>query len=334
VKDKENNLIGILSSLSLFKQNEINRELTENLTFIFGSYISAIIVLLLLVNIITDRLSKPILELKAATEKLSKGQTNFEIKIDRNDEFGSLVDSFNKMTKQLARSKIELKKAEREAAWRDIARRVAHEIKNPLTPMKLSIQHLFEMYKDKRDADFGDVLLKTKDMITSEVDKLNKIATEFSNFAKLPGRNYEPLKINDVIKDVVSLYSAETRIEFRIKLDISSPYIYADRQELNRIFQNLIKNAIQAIEDDGLVEITSSRSEDLLIVKIIDNGEGMAPETIARLFTPNFSTKGAGMGLGLAITKKSLDDMAAIINFTSKENIGTTVEIIFKVYNP
>jgi len=334
VKDKDNNVIGILSSFSLFKQNEINKELTENLTFIFGSYISAIIILLILVNIITDRLSRPILELKAATEKLSQGQTNFEIKIDRNDEFGSLVDSFNKMTKQLARSKIELKKAEREAAWRDIARRVAHEIKNPLTPMKLSIQHLYEMYKDKRESDFGDVLLKTKDMITSEVDKLNKIATEFSYFAKLPGRDYEPLKVNEIIKDVVSLYSAEVRIEFRLKLDISSPYIFADKQELNRVFQNLIKNSIQAIEDEGFIEISSVGKDDLIIVRIIDNGEGMTLEVMSKLFTPNFSTKSTGMGLGLAITKKSLDDMQASIKFESKEKKGTIVELKFKAYKP
>ena len=332
VKDKDNNIIGILSSISLFKQNEINKELVENMTFIFGSYIIAIIILLLLVNIFTDRLSKPILELKSATEKLSQGQTNFEIRISRSDELGSLVDSFNKMTKQLARSKIELKKAEREAAWRDIARRVAHEIKNPLTPMKLSIQHLYEIFKDKKGEDFSEVLTKTKNMMTTEIDKLNKIATEFSNFAKLPGRDYEPLKINDVIREVVSLYSSEPNIEFSLKLPILSPYVYADNQELNRVFQNLIKNAIQSIEDEGLVEISSTSRDNFIIVRIKDNGTGISPEVMKHLFTPNFSTKSSGMGLGLAIAKKSLDDMKASISFESKVNIGTTVELRFNVY--
>ncbi len=332
VKDKDNNTIGILSSISLFKQNEINKELVETMTFIFGSYIIAIIILLLLVNIFTDRLSKPILELKSATEKLSQGQTNFEIRISRNDELGSLVDSFNKMTKQLARSKIELKKAEREAAWRDIARRVAHEIKNPLTPMKLSIQHLYEIFKDKKGEDFSDVLTKTKNMMTTEIDKLNKIATEFSNFAKLPGRDYEPLKINNVIREVVSLYSSEPNIEFLLKLSELSPYVYADNQELNRVFQNLIKNAIQSIEDEGVVEISTNLKDNFIIVRIKDNGTGISPEVMKHLFTPNFSTKSSGMGLGLAIAKKSLDDMKASISFESKLNIGTTVELKLKVY--
>jgi nitrogen fixation/metabolism regulation signal transduction histidine kinase len=284
------------------------------------------------VNIFTDRLSKPILELKSATEKLSQGQTNFEIRISRSDELGSLVDSFNKMTKQLARSKIELKKAEREAAWRDIARRVAHEIKNPLTPMKLSIQHLYEIFKDKKGEDFSEVLTKTKNMMTTEIDKLNKIATEFSNFAKLPGRDYEPLKINDVIREVVSLYSSEPNIEFSLNLPILSPYVYADNQELNRVFQNLIKNAIQSIEDEGLIEISSISGDNFIIVRIKDNGTGISPEVMKHLFTPNFSTKSSGMGLGLAIAKKSLDDMRASISFESKVNIGTTVELRFNVY--
>jgi len=161
-----------------------------------------IIITLIVVSIITQRISKPILELKIATDKLSRGENNVEIKLNRNDELGSLVESFNKMTKELERSKDELKKAEREAAWRDIARRVAHEIKNPLTPMKLSIQHLFSIYKKVRNDEFRDVLEKTKVLIVNEIDKLNRIATEFSNFAKLPRRNYEFLNINLILDDV------------------------------------------------------------------------------------------------------------------------------------
>ena len=244
---------------------------------------------------------------------------------------GSLVDSFNKMTKQINRSKIELKKAEREAAWRDIARSVAHEIKNPLTPMKLAIQHLYEIFKNRKNEDFGEVLTKTKDMITNEIDRLNRIATEFSNFAKLPGRNYENLGINEVIREVISLYENEPKIEFVLKLKPLSDYIYADRQELNRVFQNLIKNAIQSISDKGVIEISSYRAEEYITVLIQDNGSGIEPEVLRKLFTPNFSTKSTGMGLGLAITKKSLDDIGAEISFESKLNQGTKVKINFKI---
>ena len=149
LKDRNNNVNGIISSLSVYKQKEIQEELTETLTFIFGSYLIVIIILFALVAFITAKLSKPISILQEATERIAQGEENVVIDIDRNDEFGSLVDSFNKMTRDLAKSKDKLKKVEREAAWRDIARRVAHEIKNPLTPMKLSIQHLYNIYQEK-----------------------------------------------------------------------------------------------------------------------------------------------------------------------------------------
>ncbi len=330
-KDKTNNIAGIISSISVYKQKEIDEELTETLTFIFGSYFVVIIILLLVVSVVTQRISKPILELKNATDKLSKGEENIEIKLKSNDELGSLVESFNKMTKELIKSKSELKKAEREAAWRDIARRVAHEIKNPLTPMKLSIQHLFAVYKDKPDEEFKEVLEKTKVMIVNEIDKLNRIATEFSNFAKLPRRNYEFLNINSILEDVISLYSLEPKIEFKKLLSKNLPDIFGDKQELNRAFQNIIKNAVQSISEKGTIEVESYSTNEFVYVKVTDNGCGIEPEILNKLCEPNFSTKSQGMGLGLAITKKTLDDMKASIGFTSKINEGTTVIVKFPV---
>jgi two-component system, NtrC family, nitrogen regulation sensor histidine kinase NtrY len=330
-KDKSNNINGIISSISVYRQKEINEELTETLTFIFGSYFIVIIILLIVVSIITQKISKPILELKNATEKLSKGESNIEIKLRSNDELGNLVESFNKMTKELEKSKTELKKAEREAAWRDIARRVAHEIKNPLTPMKLSIQHLFSIYKDKPDDEFKEILEKTKVMIVNEIDKLNHIATEFSNFAKLPRRNFEYLDINVILDEVISLYSLEPKVEFVKLLSENLPVIYGDKQELNRAFQNIIKNSVQSISDSGKVEVESYAASEYVFVKVTDNGCGIEPEILNKLCEPNFSTKSQGMGLGLAITKKTLDDMKASILFESKVNAGTTVTVRFPI---
>lgn len=330
-KDKSNNINGIISSISVYKQKEINEELTETLTFIFGSYFIVIIILLIVVSIVTQKISKPILELKNATEKLSKGEDNIEIKLKSNDELGSLVESFNKMIKELEKSKIELKKAEREAAWRDIARRVAHEIKNPLTPMKLSIQHLFSLYKDRPDEEFKEVLEKTKVLIVNEIDKLNRIATEFSNYAKLPRRNFEYLNINPILDDVISLYSLDPKVEFIKSLSESLPDILGDRQELNRAFQNIIKNSVQSILTEGKIEVKSYSTNEFVYVEVIDNGCGIEPEILGKLCEPNFSTKSQGMGLGLAITKKTLDDMKAFISFESKVNQGTTVTVKFPI---
>ncbi|MCX6165773.1 MAG: ATP-binding protein, partial [Ignavibacteriae bacterium] len=328
-KDKSNNVAGIISSISVYKQKEINEELTETLTFIFGSYFIVIIITLIVVSFITQRISKPILELKNATDKLSRGEDNIEIKLKSNDELGSLVESFNKMTKELEKSKNELKKAEREAAWRDIARRVAHEIKNPLTPMKLSIQHLFSIYKDQPNEEFKDVLEKTKVLIVNEIDKLNRIATEFSNFAKLPRRNFEYININIILDDVISLYSLEPKVEFVKSLLPNLPEIFGDKQELNRAFQNIIKNAVQSILENGKIEVESYSTNEFVYVKVADDGCGIESDILNKLCEPNFSTKSQGMGLGLAITKKTLDDMKATISFDSKLNLGTTVTVKF-----
>ncbi|MEP7147061.1 MAG: ATP-binding protein [bacterium] len=327
--DSKNNIIGLMSSQTVYKQNEVNEELTEILTFIFGIYFIVIIILLVFVTFLTDRISKPILQLQNATERISLGDSNVALNINRKDEIGDLVNSFNKMSKELESSKEKLKKAEREAAWRDIARRVAHEIKNPLTPMKLSIQHLYEVYNNGNKNNFPDVLKKTRNIIINEIDKLNRIATEFSAFAKLSGKNYEETVLNEVIEDVINLYRSAPDIEFKECLDRNISNIFADEQELNRVFQNLIKNSIQSIDDKGIIELRTYQEGKCVVAEVIDNGSGIDPKIMKELFEPNFSTKSTGMGLGLAITKKTLDDMKAGISFESILNGGTKVIIRF-----
>ncbi|MBS1492540.1 MAG: HAMP domain-containing protein [Bacteroidetes bacterium] len=330
ILDKNNNVRAIISSQTVYRQNEINEELTESLTFIFGIYIIVIIILLLFITFFVERITRPISILKLATDKLSRGETNIEIKLDSKDEFGSLIDSFNRMTRELESSKEKLKKAEREAAWRDIARRVAHEIKNPLTPMKLSVQHLYDLYlRKKTDEEFEITLTKTKDIMLNEIDKLNKIATEFSNFAKLPQRKYEKVNINDVIYDVISLYEKFPGITFDISLKDNLSEVTGDKQEMNRVFQNIIKNAVQSIDKEGWVKIITSEDKSFVNVVIEDNGEGMDNDIMQKLFEPNFSTKSSGMGLGLSITKKSLDNMNANIDYESAKGKGTKVRINF-----
>lgn len=330
ILDKSNNLSAIISSQTVYRQAEISEELTESLTFIFGIYIIVIIILLLFITFFVERITRPISILKIATERLSRGESNIEIPLKRKDEFGTLVESFNRMTRELEASKEKLKRAEREAAWRDIARRVAHEIKNPLTPMKLSVQHLYDLYLRKKDSgDFENTLTKTKDIMLNEIDKLNKIATEFSNFAKLPQRNYELIEPNEIMRDVIMLYEKFPDISFEIDLKENLGTITADKQELNRIFQNLIKNALQAIDGEGSIRISSDEDRGYVIFIIQDNGEGMDGETLKKLFEPNFSTKSAGMGLGLSITKKSLDNMNAVITYESAKGNGTKVTLKF-----
>lgn len=337
VYDNFNNMIGIISSQTVYRQNDINQELTKSFVFILGSYFIAVVFLVFIVNYISYRISNPIVKLLKATEQLSLGNVDIQVKSDTKDEIGELVNSFNKMTKELKRSREELKKVERESAWRDIARQIAHEIKNPLTPMKLAIQHLHHSFKTN-SGEFKGILDKTNNMILDQIEILNRIANEFSDFAKMPSRNYEKLNIDKIISDVIHLMHPKG-IEIEFKNNTGDVSVTGDRDEVKRLFINLIKNSIQAIEENNnnhtefnrRIVIESVKQNNLLIVKIIDNGIGMDENTLNNLFEPYFSTKSKGMGLGLVISKKIIDDMNAKIHITSKVNEGTDVEIHFLI---
>ncbi len=333
--DSYNKLIGILSSQTVFRQSEINRELNESLIYIFGPYFLGMVFLVIIVNIISFRISNPIVKLQKATQELSRGNIDVQVKTTTSDEIGELVRLFNTMTKELKRSREELKKAERESAWRDIARQVAHEIKNPLTPMKLAMQYLYYSYTNSHK-DFKTIIQTTNRLIVEQIETLNRIATEFSDFAKLPKRNYEPLNVDEILSDVVKLFNSHGNIHFLARsadaFGNGAVKVTADKDELRRAFINIIRNALHAVEnkEKGIVEVDSGIDELKPFVRFRDNGEGMDKETLGNLFKPYFSTKSSGMGLGLVITKKILDDMNAKISVSSKEGEGTEVMIEFK----
>ncbi len=332
--DNLNNLSGIISSQTVFKQNEINQELTESLVYIFGAYFVAVIFLIIIVNLLSYRISNPIIKLQKATEQLSRGNTEIHVKSNSKDEIGGLVNSFNRMTKELKRSREELKKVERESAWRDIARQVAHEIKNPLTPMKLAMQHLYHAYTMGTD-NFQSILQTTNKLIIDQIETLNKIATEFSDFAKMPSRNYQRLNIDDIIKDVVTLMNADKKISLMFDARKGKRYVYGDKDEVQRALINIIRNSLHAIDEkicerkNGNVIIECKQNGSNYSVFVKDNGIGMDEQTLQQLFEPYFSTKSTGMGLGLVITKKIIDDMKAKIYVKSDVNKGTEVEIRF-----
>jgi len=237
------------------------------------------------------------------------------------------------MTKELARSRDELKKVERESAWRDIARQVAHEIKNPLTPMKLAMQHLNHAYTMGSDS-FNSILQATNKMIIDQIEILNRIATEFSDFAKMPSRNYIRLNIDEIVRDTVTLMNTEGKISLTIDSGKES-FVYGDKDEVKRALINIIRNSLQAIDEkmcehpNGKVSVEGKQNNGYYSVFVRDNGTGMDDQTLQMLFEPYFSTKSTGMGLGLVITKKIIDDMKAKIYVRSRINEGTEVEIRF-----
>ena len=246
-----------------------------------------------------------------------------------NDEFGQLIKAYNKLLLELADSADKLARSEREGAWREMAKQVAHEIKNPLTPMKLSIQH-FEMTADPSSADFKDRLKGMSRNLVEQIDVLSNIASEFSSFAKLPDAKMEEIDLIKTLETTSSLYQNEIDIEFNI--GIENIPLKADKDQLTRVFNNLIKNAIQACDNDGKLTISIDKldfDQGKVVVTFKDNGHGIDDETSKKIFVPNFTTKNSGSGLGLAMVKSILEQMGASIAFESEVGVGTTFKIEF-----
>ena len=228
--------------------------------------------------------------------------------------------------------------SQRVLAWGEMARQVAHEIKNPLTPMKLSVQHLRRAYStaDAGDEDkaarFAGLFERITSTLIEQIDTLARIANEFSTFARMPTRVLERLDLNAVAGEAVALMQEEATAELVVDLHPEPLVVEADREELRRIYINLIKNAIQAIPEDrpGRVEVTTALlpsgngAEGWAYSQVIDNGTGVPAELHDKIFEPNFSTKTSGTGLGLAITRKSIEEVRGEIGFDTEEGTGST----------
>jgi nitrogen fixation/metabolism regulation signal transduction histidine kinase len=232
------------------------------------------------------------------------------------------------MIDKLAESANKLAQSEREGAWRDIARQIAHEIKNPLTPMKLSVQHLQRAWKDQHPK-LEETFHKVSKTIITQIDILNDLASEFSNYAKMPTPEFENILLKDALQPIIDLHQNDENIKIinQIPEDV---YVYFDSNYLNRTFTNLIKNASQSIPDDrkGLINISATVDDNNLKIIVSDNGKGISKININKVFTPYFSTKIYGMGLGLPMVKNMIEAAGGKITFISKEDEGTIFEVI------
>ena len=190
----------------------------------------------------------------------------------------------------------------------------------------MSIQHLRQAYHDRVEG-FESILQSVSETILEQIDALNRIASEFSHFARMPERQLEPCNIHHVLREAVNLYAQNGHMTITLRLDARFPVVTADREELRRVFINIIRNAVQAVNERGAISILTLSREGVVEVQIGDDGPGIPPEIQSRLFEPNFSTKTDGMGLGLAIVKKIIDDLGGNISIASAPGSGTTVTI-------
>ncbi len=264
--------------------------------------------------------------MKRATQQVALGALEVDLKGQGRDEIGDLEQAFGDMVRDLKLTQAQMIKAQRELAWREMAKQIAHEIKNPLTPMKLSIQHLRQAYKDGAK-DFPGLLQSISDTLLVQIETLSRIATEFSTFARMPERKLEVCDLHEILGEARDLYAQDGKISFRTDLAAGHPRVNADREELRRVFINILRNAVQAMEHGGTVTMITRRTGERVLIQIRDDGPGIPPEVRARLFEPNFSTKTDGMGLGLAIVKNIIDDLGGTITVESSVGSGTAVMI-------
>jgi len=315
------------------RQRELQNEVSSFLMTLMNVYTFIIVLSIIVILLISNYISRPLRMIKEKLQKLTLGGANEKIEWKGEDEIGRLVVEYNRMVDQMAVKADLLAKSERESAWREMAKQVAHEIKNPLTPMKLSVQYLLRSWNEK-DPDWEDRLYRLSETLIQQIDTLSDIATAFSDFAKMPKSNKEETNLHEIISHAIELYSDYTNIHINYSNSKNELLVYADQKQLLRVFNNLIKNAIQSFKPNqsGFIDIDIADKMEHYQISIRDNGCGIEDDKKPLIFVPNFTTKSKGTGLGLAMVKNIIISMNGSIDFESTEGKGTVFVIILPKY--
>ncbi|MCH3924729.1 MAG: ATP-binding protein [Bacteroidales bacterium] len=312
-------------------EDNINN-MVNNFINIFLFWISiSVIIFIFLSNIIT----KPLSMLKDKLNRLNIDKKNEKIVWNRQDEIGELIIAYNLMVDKIEESSYLLKQNERESSWRELAKQVAHDIKNPLTPMKLSIQYLQKLYDEDKTL-FSEKFKEISPSLINQIDTISNIASELSDYSKNKNITNEKVDIDACIKDAINLFNNQENITIEYTTPIFAPiYVNGDKQLFIRLMNNLIKNSSQALyknKDDGKIVISIDKNEDKYTINIKDNGCGIKQEDRDKIFNTHFSTKSEGNGIGLSIVKSILDNYNGQISFSSKENEGTIFFITLNAF--
>lgn len=274
---------------------------------------------------LTNRIANSFALISSMMRDINIGKHNAAIEWKKNDEISDLVKEYNKMVEKLEESVAALAKTEREGAWREMARQVAHEIKNPLTPMKLSIQYLQKaIYNNAPNV--KELSSNVAQTLIEQIEHLSRIASEFSQFANIGNAKNEVFDVNTMLSSLVSLHDVQERVKLVWEPDEEPVMVEADKTQINRLFTNLIQNAMEAIpeEQTGSVKVSEERQNGNIIFSVADTGSGIPATLIKNIFTPNFTTKTSGTGLGLAMCKGIVEQAKGKIWFETKEGDGTT----------
>jgi two-component system nitrogen regulation sensor histidine kinase NtrY len=310
-----------------------NTEIKSETSTIIITLINIFVLLFLLSSafalFLTNSVTQPFRYIVKQFTKINLSKTNEPLHWQYSDEIGLLVKEYNRMLRKLENSTVLLAKTEREMAWREMAKQVAHEIKNPLTPMKLSLQMLERAIKNN-NPNIDEITARVTNTLIEQIDNLTLIATNFSNFAKMPEMKKEYFNLNDVLYAVTGMYNDDQENEFLFLIPDYNIIILADKSQLIRVFTNIIQNAIQSIpstrKGNIALQVTKVVNNNIRVT-ISDNGEGIDKEKAEKLFQPYFTTKSSGTGLGLAMCKDILEQFGGRIWFESKLNEGSSFHI-------
>ena len=306
-------------------QSKLQEEIANFLVTIINLNAFIFLIAGIIALFITNRITRSFTFISEKMKAVNLGQLNEAIDWKRNDEIGDLVNEYNKMVSKLDESAAALAKSEREGAWREMARQVAHEIKNPLTPMKLSLQYLQKSIANK-SANVETLTAKVAETLVEQIEHLSYIAGEFSQFANIGNPKNEIFDLTEVIKLVTQLHLVDDRIHINLHVDEKPVMVMADRTHINRLFTNLILNAMQAIpaERNVQIDIDEIITGNAVLIKVTDNGSGIDEALQSKIFTPNFTTKTSGTGLGLAMSKGIVEQAKGKIWFETETGVGTT----------
>lgn len=325
VRNNQNQLLGFLGVPYFLSGRKVGPEVSDFIGLLASVYVFLMLIAYAVSYTLSNSITSPLKLISDKIQRLKLEDKNepLEYAEQAGDEISALIDEYNRMVDKLEESKARLIRLERESAWREMARQVAHDIKNPLTTIKLSMQQLERLSSDPAQA--AAYLKKAIARLIEQIDSLAQIATEFSLFANLDIRQKHDMVLNDVVESVYDLFTEDRNVDLSIHLPPERYHIQGDKNHLIRVFNNLVINAIQAVpaERKGRIELSITRQGNFSVVRIRDNGGGIPPEIQKRVFEPNFTTKSSGSGLGLAICKRIIEAHDGNIYFETRPGEGT-----------
>lgn len=323
-------LIAYLNIQHFDQQNEFESQIQRFLVAIINVFMLLLALSIVGAIFVSNWLTSPLRMIQRSFSRMELGKNNQAIDYQSNDELGDLVREYNLKLVELETAAQQLAQSERESAWREMAKQVAHEIKNPLTPMKLSIQQLQRVF-DPNDPNSKMKIDRVAQSIIEQIDALTSIANAFANFAKMPQPRMERLELRSLLESLVAVFEAQDSCKIGLFASLEAVYIQGDKEMLLRVINNLVTNGIQAIPSDrkGKIHVILTADERRVTIEVTDNGTGIPEEQLSTVFEPYFTTKSTGTGLGLAMVKQIVEGHGGTIEVKRTDTTGTTMVLTF-----